>query len=157
MTGGRERSKRGTGDLALGRIDDYLGFRLRRIQNRLSKDFAAAVAEYGLRQGLFSSLALISANPGTSQASVSREVGLDKSVTVSIVDDLERRGWAERRPSDTDRRRHALYTTPAGEAFLNEMFAVLDRTERKAADQLSTAEFALLQEMLDRIYLACVE
>ena len=143
--------------LALGRMDDYLGFRLRRIQNRLSKDFAAAVAEHGLKQGLFSSLALISANPGTSQAFVSREVGLDKSATVAIVDELERRGLAERRPSETDRRRHALYITPTGETFLDQLFVVLDRTEQKAVEQLSAAEFALLQELLDRIYLACVE
>jgi DNA-binding MarR family transcriptional regulator len=150
--------KRGRGSgLALGRIDDYLGFRLRRIQNRLSKDFAAAVAEHGLKQGVFSSLALIAANPGTSQAAVSREVGLDKSVTVSIVDELERRGYAERRPSRTDRRRHALFITPAGEAFLDEMFAELDKTEQRAKGQLTPAEFALLQEFLDRIYLACIE
>ncbi len=153
----RARSpRRGTG-LALGRMDDYLGFRLRRIQNRLSKDFAAAVAEHGLKQGVFSSLALILANPGTSQAFISREVGLDKSATVAIVDELERRGWAERRPSETDRRRHALYITPAGETFLDEMFVVLDRTEQKAVEQLTAAEFALLQELLDRIYLACVK
>jgi len=149
-------SKRGAG-LSLGRMDDYLGFRLRRIQNRLSKDFAAAVAEHGLKQGLFSSLALISANPGTSQAFVSREVGLDKSATVAIVDELERRGWAERQASATDRRRHALFITPAGDAFLDQMFVILDRTEQKAVEQLSAAEFALLQELLDRIYVACVE
>lgn len=141
----------------MGRMDDYLGFRLRRIQNRLSKDFAAAVAEHGLKQGLFSSLALISANPGTSQAFVSREVGLDKSATVAIVDELERRGWAERQASATDRRRHALFITPAGDAFLDQMFVILDRTEQKAVEQLSAAEFALLQELLDRIYVACVE
>ena len=149
-------SKRSAG-LSLGRMDDYLGFRLRRIQNRLSKDFAAAVAEHGLKQGLFSSLALISANPGTSQAFVSREVGLDKSATVAIVDELERRGWAERQASATDRRRHALFITPAGDAFLDQMFVILDRTEQKAVEQLSAAEFALLQELLDRIYVACVE
>jgi DNA-binding MarR family transcriptional regulator len=148
--------RRGAG-LSLGRMDDYLGFRLRRIQNRLSKDFAAAVAEHGLKQGLFSSLALISANPGTSQAFVSREVGLDKSATVAIVDELERRGWAERQASATDRRRHALFITPAGDAFLDQMFVILDRTEQKAVEQLSAAEFALLQELLDRIYVACVE
>ena len=143
--------------LALGRMDEYLGFRLRRIQNRLSKDFAAASAEHNLRHGLFSSLALIVANPGTSQAAVSQAVGLDKSATVSIVDDLEQRGLAERSVSKTDRRRHALYATPKGEAFLETLFGVLDETERHAAAQLTRAELALLHELLDRIYLACVD
>src|SRR5688500_8712637 len=107
-------AKAGGSGLALGRMDEYLGFRLRRIQNRLSKNFTAASAEHNLRHGLFSSLALIVANPGTSQAEVSKEVGLDKSAIVSIVDDLEQRGLAERRVSSSDRRRHALYATPKG-------------------------------------------
>lgn len=141
----------------LGRMDEYLGFRLRRIQNRLSKDFSSAATHLAPRHGLFSSLALISANPGTSQAAVSREVGLDKSMTVSIVDELERRGFAERRPSASDRRRHALYATAAGEAYLNELFSLLDQTEQHVAAQLTPAELALLHEFLDRIYIACVD
>lgn len=152
----RAAARRGTG-LDLGRMDKYLGFRLRRIQNRLSKDFSAASAHHGLRHGLFSSLALIVANPGTSQTAVSREVGLDKSATVSIIDELERRGFAERRASETDRRRHALYATPSGEAFLDTLFGVLDETEEHVAKQLSPAELALLHEFLDRIYVACIE
>lgn len=143
--------------LALGRMDEYLGFRLRRIQNRLSKDFTAASAEYNLRHGLLSSLALIVANPGTSQAAISKDVGLDKSAIVSIVDDLEQRGLAERRVSKSDRRRHALYATPKGEAFLETLFGVLDETERHVANQLTRAELALLHEFLDRIYLACID
>src|SRR4051794_12603534 len=83
----------------LGRLGEFIGFRLRRVQNQLSRDFAAATTEHNLRSGLFSSLALISSNPGVSQNELSQEVGLDKSVTVTIVDDLEERGWATRKRS----------------------------------------------------------
>jgi DNA-binding MarR family transcriptional regulator len=140
--------------VSLGRLADFVGFRLRRVQNQLSRDFAAATASHGLRSGLFSSLAIISANPGISQNGLSAEVGLDKSVTVTIVDDLEKAGWAERRRSTQDRRRHALYTTPKGEAYLEELLGVLAATEGVVLRQLTPGELALLYELLDRMYAA---
>lgn len=142
--------------LNLGRLGEFVGFRLRRVQNQLSRDFAAATAGQGLRSGLFSSLGIIAANPGLSQSELSREVGLDKSVTVTIVDELEKAGWAERRRSPTDRRRHALYTTAAGERRLDELFAILAKTEDAVLHQLSPAEMHVLSELLDRMYEACV-
>jgi DNA-binding MarR family transcriptional regulator len=142
--------------LDLGRLGDFIGFRLRRVQNQLSRDFAAATAEQGLRSGLFAALSLIEANPGIAQSELSREVGLDKSVTVTIVDDLERGGWAVRTRSESDRRRHALHITEAGKAKLNELFKVLERTEDAALHTLSPAELHLLHELLDRLYVACM-
>ena len=141
--------------MSLGRLGEFLGFRLRRVQNQLSRDFASATASHNLRSGLFSSLALISANPGVSQNELSREVGLDKSVTVTIVDELETRGWATRERSKSDRRRHALFVTPEGEAELESLFGILEQTENAALHQLSPAELHLLHELLDRVYLAC--
>ena len=141
--------------LNLGRLGEFVGFRLRRVQNQLSRDFSAAIADDGLRSGLFSSLALIAANPGLSQQQLSREVGLDKSVTVAIVDEMEKSGWAVRERSKTDRRRHALQITPRGEAYLDKLFATLERTENAVLHQLSPAELALLNELLDRMYSAC--
>jgi len=142
--------------LDLGRLGDFVGFRLRRVQNQLSRDFAAATADRKLRSGLFSTLCIVASNPGVSQSEVSREVGLDKSVTVTIIDDLEKLGWAERRRSPVDRRRHALYATSAGEQQLESLFAVLAKTEDAVLHQLSSSEMAVLSELLDRMYSACV-
>ena len=139
----------------LGRLDAFLGFRLRRIQNMLSRQFAAATAEHNLRSGLFSSLAMIDANPGIAQNMLAREVGLDKSVMVMIVDDLERRGWAARERSAVDRRRHALTLTEEGRAALDGFLATLTETELAANASLSPGELALLHELLDRIYETC--
>lgn len=139
----------------LGRLGDFVGFRLRRVQNQLSRDFAAATADRNMRSGLFSSLALIAANPGVSQNELSKEVALDKSVTVTIVDELERRGWATRKRSKTDRRRHALFVTDAGSKALDELFGILEKTEDAVLHQLSRAELHILNELLDRMYSAC--
>lgn len=142
------------GGIQLGRLDEFIGFRLRRIQNQLSRDFAAATADRAMRSGLFSSLSIVAANPGISQNELSRAVGLDKSITVQIVDELEKRALAERQRSPTDRRRHALYATDAGLAYLDELFDILAETEDAVLHQLTRAELALLRELLDRMYQA---
>ena len=146
-----------SGEVSLGRLGDFVGFRLRRIQNQLSRDFAAASDEYNLRSGLFSSLAIIAANPGISQNEVSRAVALDKSITVQIVDELEKRGLGVRKRSKVDRRRYSLFITPAGEAVLDELFAILARTEDKVLHQLSPDELEMMNRLLDRVYEACKE
>lgn len=142
-------------DMSLGRLGDFVGFRLRRIQNQLSREFSKVTDRYQLRQGLFSALAIISANPGLSQIMLAREVGLDKSIAVMVVDELEGRGWAERRRSPVDRRRHALYTTEAGEAWLAEMFSALELVEHDVLDALGENDRTVLNAILDRVYKAC--
>lgn len=143
-------------NLALGRLGDFVGFRLRRVQNQLSRKFASATADMGLRSGLFSSLAIVAANPAISQSELSREVGLDKSVTVTIVDELEKYGWAERRRSPEDRRRHALFVTPEGNQQLDRLFARMEEVEGDVLHQLTPAEHQLLNDLLDRMYEAVV-
>jgi len=140
--------------LGLGRLGDFVGFRLRRIQNQLSREFAGETQKYGLRHGEFSALAIIAANPGLSQMMLAREVGLDKSAAVSVIDDLERLGFAERRRLPADRRRHALYATPAGETALTAMFDKLKSVEHDALDALEPSELHVLNTLLDRIYRA---
>ncbi|RYD48713.1 MAG: MarR family transcriptional regulator [Sphingomonadales bacterium] len=138
--------------MQLGRLNDYVGFRMRRVQNQLSANFAAETARFGIRTGLFSSLALIEANPGLSQQELSGTVGLDKSITVQIVDELEKRGWAKRERSTTDRRRHALTLQPAGKEFLDELFAIMKRVEAEVQAQLKPDERPIFDAALDRMY-----
>jgi DNA-binding MarR family transcriptional regulator len=136
----------------LGLLGDYVGFRMRRVQNQLSADFATATAHLGIRSGLFSSLALIEANPGLSQQELSSTVGLDKSITVQIVDELEKRGWAQRERSKVDRRRHALTILPDGVTVLAEMVAIMARVEAEVLAQLGPAERPIFDAALDRMY-----
>jgi DNA-binding MarR family transcriptional regulator len=147
-----EEQVRGYGR-SIGRLGDFLGFRLKRLQNRLSRDFNQAAESFNLRSGLFSSLEIIKANPGISQADLSHIVGLDKSVTVLIVDLLEERGLAKRRKSTTDRRRYSLFVTEKGEEELRQLFAVMAQTEDKVLHGVSAQELHWLMDILDRLYL----
>lgn len=148
--------QRGATPVRLGRLGGFVGFRLKRIHLHFSQVFSQLTEGDGIRSGVFSSLAIIAANPGISQIELSREVGLDKSVMVSIIHELEEQGWAERRRSATDRRRHALHITAAGERQLDALFDVLHETEIKVLQTLTSGERQILNELLDRMYAAAM-
>ena len=138
--------------IELGELDQFIGFRLKRVQNHLARQFSLSTREKGLRSGSFSCLALISANPGLSQMELAKEVALDKSSVAVLIDDLETHGLAKRMRSRMDRRRYSLFTTEAGEAVLGDLFRSLERIERELMNALAPDEVAGLQALLDKIY-----
>jgi DNA-binding MarR family transcriptional regulator len=139
----------------LGLLSQVLGFRFRRIQNHLSRRLAEMPGIETSRPGELSVLAMMQANPGLSQVELSGEVGLDKAMIVVIIDELERQGYARRERAAEDRRRNLLFITPQGETVLERWMAVARENERTVRETLSPAEFAVLSELLDRIYNQC--
>jgi DNA-binding MarR family transcriptional regulator len=143
------------GEISLGVLENLIGFRIRRIQNHLSRSFNALLNREEIRPGVFSALALISANPGMSQKTLAREVGFDKATIVAILDNMERLGWTVRRRSTTDRRRHLLFVTPGGEVALGEMTTLARNNEAGVNASLTEAERQTLQALLDKLYKHC--
>jgi DNA-binding MarR family transcriptional regulator len=141
----------------LGRLGDLVGFRLRRIQTHFGRDFGAAMGGEGLRSGMMSTLALISANPGISQSEAAKATLLDKSAAVLIVNELERRGFARRVRAEGDKRRHALFVTPEGEAYLTMLLDRLSVIEDRVLSRLSSEELRALNRLLDRLYGICLD
>jgi len=142
-------------EIDLGILNDVIGFRIRRIQNHLSRAFLARAERYGVKPGSFSAMALISANPGISQIALSREIGFDKATVVALIDGLERAGWAERRRPPGDRRRYALYATPKGQDVLSDLRAQAIDAEQPIRGALTAVELEQLFGLLDKIYASC--
>ncbi|WP_395673025.1 MarR family winged helix-turn-helix transcriptional regulator [Phenylobacterium sp.] len=140
-------------EVELGVLNELIGFRFRRIHNHLSRGFNELAPE--AKPGTFSALALIGANPGVSQTTLSREVGFDKATIVSILDGLERLGWAERRRSPSDRRRHALYITREGQKALDRLHDHARRNEAPIRQALTEEEQTQFFRILDKMYAAC--
>jgi DNA-binding MarR family transcriptional regulator len=143
-----------SGPLDLGLTAGFIGPKVRVLWNLLSAQMVAALAPFGLRSGAYSTLAVISANPGCSQTELARALGLDKSALVPIIDELESRGLAVRVRSAHDRRRHALKLTPDGEALMRRMTEPVAGVGRPIREALSPAEYRQLLALLDRAYAA---
>lgn len=142
-------------EVDLGVLNDVIGFRLRRIQNHLSRGFSDRISRKEIKPGAFSAMALISANAGLSQTTLSREIGFDKATVVAILDSLEELGWAERKRSMEDRRRHALYLTKTGQKALQRMLDEAHENEKAVHAALTAEEQAQLFALLDKIYAVC--
>jgi DNA-binding MarR family transcriptional regulator len=61
------------------------------------------------------------------QSQVAEQCALDKTTMVVTMDELERAGLAERRPSGTDRRARIIAVTKAGERSVAEANAIVAR------------------------------
>lgn len=140
-----------------GLLGESIGPGVRLLRNLLSSRIVVAFEPYGLRSGTFSTMALISANPGCSQSDIAKHIGTDKSIVVAIVDDLEQRGLAERRRSTQDRRRNALTLTPDGEALMQELHKIGQTVEKPIRAKLSRQEMAQLISLTQRAVDAILE
>jgi len=102
----------------LGPLADYLGYALSRAQIAATAGYLEAMQGVDLRPTQFSVLILISENPGIRQTEVCAALGLQKANFVPLLNELQRRGLAVRKPGVPDRRASALHLTPHGEVVL---------------------------------------
>lgn len=122
-------------------LDDDLGFLLSRLGTTTRLRLAETVAPLDLTLRQFVVLRSIDANEGLSQAQLGERLRIDASSIVQVLDDCQKAGLAERRPSPADRRRYAVHLTEEGRLHLakahkavkavqDEMFAALDDSQR---------------------------
>nr|WP_275950738.1 MarR family transcriptional regulator [Croceibacterium selenioxidans] len=100
--------------------------------------------------GSLTVLALIAANPGSSQSALAKRSGLNKSALVGIVDQLETRGLVERGRVANDRRRYQVSVTAEGERTMQALFAEVDAAEGQIRAALGVRDLATLLALLDR-------
>jgi DNA-binding MarR family transcriptional regulator len=119
---------------------------------RLAHDHAhmAAAAEMpgGPHPRLFGLLTALLESGPFSQQQLADKMRVNRTLVVGIVDDLERRGWVERRRDPADRRTYNLYVTEAGRRARDEMAPRVARANDRLAERLSTDERAQLNALL---------
>jgi MarR family transcriptional regulator for hemolysin len=82
------------------------------------------------------------------QIQIAALADLDKTTMVSTVDELERRGLAERRPSTTDRRARIVAVTEKGRLAAEEAQRIVDRVHADALGGLPAEARAAFVEAL---------
>ena len=132
-------------------LDGLLGYRLRRAQGAMHRDFMAAVASLELTQKQAATLWLINGNPGVAQVAVAAALGMDRATMMAIVDRLEERRLVIRKRSNIDRRRQELYLTPAGQSALRKAKARIAKHEERFKSLFTSAELAWLLSALQKL------
>jgi len=139
--------------LLAGRAEGSIAYKLRLAQIAAWRAFEARVTGYGVAPRYLGLLMIIEANPGQPQSRLAEAVAIQRSSLVAILDQLEREGIVERRPSPRDRRSKSVRLTERGAAMLADLAAEADAHEAALTEGLSEAERATMAAALDRIVL----
>jgi DNA-binding MarR family transcriptional regulator len=132
-------------------LSRYLGYALRRAQLSVYEDFFSTFSDLELRPAHFGLLVVIDAIPGLKQAEASAALGIQTPNFVALLDELERRGLAQRLRSENDRRSHALHLTKAGEALLKRVVARQEEHEARMTAKIGSAGREQLMALLDKL------
>ena len=141
-------AKKAKAQIDLGPLPELIGYVLRRAQLAAFQDFFAAFAAFDIRPAQFSVLTVIERNPGLTQSQVAAALGIKRTNFVGLLDTLESRGLAERRPAVRDRRSHALHLTAKGAALMRKLKPVLKAHESRMVARVGADGRERLVELL---------
>jgi DNA-binding MarR family transcriptional regulator len=133
-TKAQPRTERPAGEaqpLDLSALTTIVGYPLRRAQLAVFEDFNRRFVAIKLSPAQYSALVIIGANPGRKQSEIAGALGIQRPNFVAMMDELERRGLAERLHTPADRRSRALALTAAGAALVARARRVQAEQERE--------------------------
>jgi DNA-binding MarR family transcriptional regulator len=122
-----------------GCLAGNLGWMLDQANHALGCEIAAALAPLGLGQRGFCVLSA-AVDAELTQTRLAGLIGLDKTTMVVTVDELERRGLAERVASPADRRARVIRVTDAGRERVAEGQAIVAAVQADVLDALPESE-----------------
>ncbi len=85
------------------------------------------------------------------------KTSLDKSTLTGIIDRLERDGYIERKPSETDKRSTLILLTGKEQEFANHVHKVSDQMNMIFYKGFTNEEITQFESMLERILVNCKE
>jgi MarR family transcriptional regulator, transcriptional regulator for hemolysin len=127
-----------------------LAWLLYRAHWALAAELTAALAPLGVSARAYHVLRAALSGEHT-QTELAEMVGLDKTTMVVTVDELERDGFAERRPSPHDRRARIITVTAAGKRKLAEADKVKERVQADVLGELPARDQKALIDALDKL------
>ena len=133
---------------APGDRPDGVAFLLAQLGHHAATVFAEQVATIDLTPPHAGILRAIAAEPGRSQQALSAQLGMLPSRVVVYVDELEERGYVERRRNPDDRRLHALYLTADGKRLMRKLSQLARQHELRFASTLDPEQYSALRELL---------
>ncbi len=139
------------GEVDYGLLTELTGFSLKLAwvlgHSLLSREFEAGVTPHR-----FSTLEVISRNPGMQQTQLAAALALTRPATTLAVDFWEERGCVERRKVAGDRRLSGVYITPHGEQELERLRQSVRKADVALVADLSDAEVETLRSLLRKIH-----
>lgn len=132
-------------------LEEQIGFLLRRAHQRATAIFTARIGPHELTPTQFAALAKIHDSGAISQNRLGRVTAMDPATMQGVIARLHDRGFIERAPDPTDKRRTLLKLAPAGRAAFLESFANGKAVSRATLAPLSAEERATFLRLLKKL------
>lgn len=136
------------------RLEDLVGYHLRRVSLIDMNSFINHFADDNLRPIPFSILCLIDENPGCSAADIGRMLNLQRANMVHLLAELDDDNLIERRVEEGDKRKQSLFLTAHGATRLAEWRRRVHQHESELLCRLTVAERATLLRLLAKIWIS---
>lgn len=134
-----------------GLLTELTGFSLK-LSWVLGHSLLSRELDPGVTPHRFSTLEVISRNPGMQQTQLAAALALTRPATTLAVDFWEERGCVERRKVAGDRRLSGVYTTPYGEKELERLRILVQNADVALTADLTMQEIEILRKLLRKIH-----
>lgn len=132
---------------------EHAGFAFLLVQlgTAAARQFAERLAPLGVEPRHVGMLTRLAANEGSSQQAIGDLIGLNPTQMVFLVDELEDRGFVQRRRNPADRRSYGLFLTKAGRDMLASVQDVARAHQAALGSALAPRERDQLTSLLRRL------
>ena len=137
--------------LDASRLTHLVGYAASRAAIEMRKVFTRHMQPLDLRIVDFSILMLVAANPEVNQKRIGQALDISAPNMAVILDRMVERGWVRRVRSEQDRRAQHVHLTVAGRELVQRAERISRTMEDSALQVLSSAERALLIELLLKV------
>ncbi|MEZ5833268.1 MAG: MarR family transcriptional regulator [Dongiaceae bacterium] len=133
------------------RLEDQVGYWLRRAYQRHMAIFAGVMSDLDLTSMQFAALVKLRELKAVSQTELGRLTGMDRATISGVVARLKRRDLVLYKPDPLDKRSRIIALTSSGEALLADAMQRIGRVTEQTLEPTSAAEreslLATLQKM----------
>jgi DNA-binding MarR family transcriptional regulator len=137
--------------VSYGVLDTLLGYAVRRAQLVIYEDFSRAAGDGWVTPQRFAALVLVAENPGIGQTRLGKVMGIGRSGAMTLVNDLEKRGWISRQADPSDKRANGLWPTREGRDALAVLTTRITAHDTALSDRLDDPTRAAVMGLAERL------
>lgn len=131
--------------------EPVLGLYLHVAYHRVMASFGRKVGHGEVTPAIIGVVATLAENPGISQATLARRMGLERATVGTTVARAMAAGLVVRRDAHGDARSYALWLSPAGERILRALRRRIADHEASAGSHLTATERRILRDLLHKL------